>query len=223
MNIIKLYFLFVLIISSLYSVEAHPWRTASDWCHYCRTNCDSWWVGWNVRHCHWWTSTTTSSSNSYNSYDSSKTIINCPTNSTYNSIEKSCTCNNGFAPSFNNSYCIKIPENAHAVINSNTDIWLCNEWYEEVWNTCRKITTNNNESIENQEKELIKTDNNINWNIYKKETENNTESIKNINSSNNSSSKTNEYIEDETSYWFIYLLIALGWFYFYKKNKKNTN
>lgn len=31
---------------------AHPERTASDGCHYCRTNCDSWGVPWNARHCH---------------------------------------------------------------------------------------------------------------------------------------------------------------------------
>jgi hypothetical protein len=34
------------------SVFAHPGRTASDGCHYCRTNCDSWGVSWNQRHCH---------------------------------------------------------------------------------------------------------------------------------------------------------------------------
>lgn len=33
-------------------VNAHPGRTASDGCHYCRTNCDSWGVAWNERHCH---------------------------------------------------------------------------------------------------------------------------------------------------------------------------
>jgi hypothetical protein len=31
---------------------AHPGRTASDGCHYCRTNCDKWGVAWNERHCH---------------------------------------------------------------------------------------------------------------------------------------------------------------------------
>ncbi len=33
-------------------VFAHPGRTASDGCHYCRTNCDKWGVTWNARHCH---------------------------------------------------------------------------------------------------------------------------------------------------------------------------
>jgi micrococcal nuclease len=32
-------------------VSAHPGRTASDGCHYCRSNCDSWGVAWNERHC----------------------------------------------------------------------------------------------------------------------------------------------------------------------------
>lgn len=33
-------------------VSGHPGRTASDGCHYCRTNCDKWGVPWNKRHCH---------------------------------------------------------------------------------------------------------------------------------------------------------------------------
>jgi len=33
-------------------VFAHPGRTASDGCHYCRTNCDKWGEVWNARHCH---------------------------------------------------------------------------------------------------------------------------------------------------------------------------
>ena len=31
---------------------AHPGNTASDGCHYCRTNCTNWGVPWNQRHCH---------------------------------------------------------------------------------------------------------------------------------------------------------------------------
>jgi len=31
---------------------AHPSRTASDGCHYCRTRCDYWGEIWNTRHCH---------------------------------------------------------------------------------------------------------------------------------------------------------------------------
>ncbi len=34
------------------TASAHPGRTAADGCHYCRTNCDSWGVPWNERHCH---------------------------------------------------------------------------------------------------------------------------------------------------------------------------
>ena len=46
---------FTLLFTSLIltsQVFAHPGRTASDGCHYCRTNCDKWGVPWNVRHCH---------------------------------------------------------------------------------------------------------------------------------------------------------------------------
>ncbi|MGH9879188.1 MAG: hypothetical protein ACRD5H_16280 [Nitrososphaerales archaeon] len=41
--------LFLFIVSP---AEAHPGRTAADGCHYCRTNCDSWGVPSNDRHCH---------------------------------------------------------------------------------------------------------------------------------------------------------------------------
>lgn len=33
-------------------LSAHPGRTASDGCHYCRTNCDKWDVPKGERHCH---------------------------------------------------------------------------------------------------------------------------------------------------------------------------
>lgn len=42
----------ILLLTSISSASAHPGRTASDGCHYCRTNCDSWGVPWNERHCH---------------------------------------------------------------------------------------------------------------------------------------------------------------------------
>lgn len=35
------------------AVYAHPGRTASDGCHYCRTNCDRWGVPEGQRHCHY--------------------------------------------------------------------------------------------------------------------------------------------------------------------------
>ena len=33
-------------------VSAHPGGLASDGCHYCQTNCSSWGVRVNARHCH---------------------------------------------------------------------------------------------------------------------------------------------------------------------------
>ena len=46
----KLLTLILLIVTQ--ASLAHPGRTASDGCHYCRTNCGSWGVPWNERHCH---------------------------------------------------------------------------------------------------------------------------------------------------------------------------
>lgn len=42
------------LVASLFSLNAiaHPGRTASDGCHYCRTNCAKWGVEHGVRHCH---------------------------------------------------------------------------------------------------------------------------------------------------------------------------
>lgn len=44
--------LLVLALSSTLA-QAHPGRTANDGCHYCRTNCSSWGVPKNQRHCHY--------------------------------------------------------------------------------------------------------------------------------------------------------------------------
>ena len=71
------------------------------------------------------------SSNSYNSYSANT----CPPHSTYSYSQKSCICDNGYAPSLNLKYCVKIPEHAH-VVNSKTDVWLCDDGYEEKNNSC---------------------------------------------------------------------------------------
>ena len=42
----------VLIAMAAMEAAAHPGRTASDGCHYCRTNCDRWNVEANQRHFH---------------------------------------------------------------------------------------------------------------------------------------------------------------------------
>lgn len=44
----------ILLVGIAFSSKAlaHPGNTASDGCHYCRTNCDKWGVTWNERHCH---------------------------------------------------------------------------------------------------------------------------------------------------------------------------
>jgi len=47
-------------------------------------------------------------------------------------------CDEGYVLSFNKKHCVKIPENAHAV-DSPTDLWLCNDGYKEINNTCVPI------------------------------------------------------------------------------------
>lgn len=46
------YSLLIILLVVTSTAFSHPGRTASDGCHYCRTNCDKWGVPWNVRHCH---------------------------------------------------------------------------------------------------------------------------------------------------------------------------
>lgn len=48
----KAILLILVIIGFSSNIEAHPGRTASDGCHYCRTRCDYWGVPWDTRHCH---------------------------------------------------------------------------------------------------------------------------------------------------------------------------
>lgn len=55
--------IFLLTLVSVAPASAHPGRTASDGCHYCRTNCDSWGVAWNERHCHGGSTLGTASNN----------------------------------------------------------------------------------------------------------------------------------------------------------------
>lgn len=47
--------LVILVIFTFFKVDlvlAHPGKTASDGCHYCRTNCDKWGYTEDTRHCH---------------------------------------------------------------------------------------------------------------------------------------------------------------------------
>lgn len=49
---IFLYFTVILVLIAPLFGLAHPGRTASDGCHYCRTNCSSYGEEYNERHCH---------------------------------------------------------------------------------------------------------------------------------------------------------------------------
>lgn len=69
---------------------------------------------------------------------------NITTNETTNTTKiKEVECDNNFTLSLNKEYCIEIPTNAHAVI-SKTDVWLCDDGYKEVKNSCVKVDIDNN-------------------------------------------------------------------------------
>jgi len=61
-------------------------------------------------------------------------------------------CDNGFAPSLSGKRCVKIPKNAHAVV-STQDVWLCDEGYNEIRNTCVKITAEPENTVYTDTKE----------------------------------------------------------------------
>lgn len=135
--------LFFILTFDIYNVTfAHPGNTASDGCHYCRTNCDRWGVPWNARHCHGGYSAPVTRA---------YTEPSCPANASYDSVSKGCVCNTGYATSLNKSYCVKIPANAH-VVSSTTDVWECDYGYSESGDIC--IKNQQRTTIDNGKKEI---------------------------------------------------------------------
>jgi len=59
-------------------------------------------------------------------------------------------CDAGYVSSFDKKYCVKIPENAHAV-NSLTDLWLCNDGYKEINNACLIVSQEQKTTISTSE------------------------------------------------------------------------
>lgn len=102
---IKIAFLFIILFGGIFVFSlptlAHPGNTASDGCHYCRTNCGYWGVAWNQRHCHGGGSYSppsyTPPSYDYPSYTPS--IPDCPYMSSYDSLSRSCKCYSGYVAS----------------------------------------------------------------------------------------------------------------------------
>lgn len=73
-SVVIVILLIVIGLTNPLTLNAHPGRTASDGCHYCRTNCDSWGVGWDVRHCHGGYTPPPSNTDYTSSYDSSDNL-----------------------------------------------------------------------------------------------------------------------------------------------------
>jgi len=68
--------------------------------------------------------------------------------------QKSLSCKNDLTLSFKKDKCIKVPENAH-IVDSPTDLWLCNDGYKETGNKCVLIDNLNQQ--QNQSQEQVKT------------------------------------------------------------------
>jgi len=126
MKSIRIIFLVALITTLTFVLSnaafAHPGRTASDGCHYCRTNCSSWGVPYGARHCHrskgipqpdypirshrgspGWTEPWSDYLNpnfdsgySYPSLRDYSSTPSCPLFSSYNSLTSSCECSYGY-------------------------------------------------------------------------------------------------------------------------------
>ena len=50
--ILGLLFILTFLIFTAPNITAHPGNTASDGCHFCRTNCEKWGYTYNTRHGH---------------------------------------------------------------------------------------------------------------------------------------------------------------------------
>jgi len=147
----------LLVVGSLSVASAHPGRTAADGCHYCRTNCDSWWEEWNVRHCHGGSSepvntNTTSTTNTYNTYTPTTTtqqappkpVVQCPSNS-HDAGDGTCTCEIGYKSTISGEAC-EIDHQYECnqkyrwtTYNATQDKCLCASWYELKGSECVAI------------------------------------------------------------------------------------
>ncbi len=114
--------LFALSATLLFSQTtiAHPGNTASDGCHYCRTNCSSWGYTYGARHCHGGGSSYTPSYSlpSY-SAPSVPSTPSCPFNSYYSYLDSACTCNFGYINI--NGFCKNADIYCHDELGYNSD------------------------------------------------------------------------------------------------------
>jgi hypothetical protein len=155
--------LFIFIMGSFLPILtlAHPGRTDSSGCHTCRTNCAKWGLSTGEYHCHQAKITapqpvapikshkndtgvgytTPAPEYAVPKQEVKKIVIPKTTTKTTPENIKTPKCTSDAALSLDKKYCVKIPANAHAV-NSKTDVWLCNDYYKEVGNSCIKIINN---------------------------------------------------------------------------------
>ena len=84
-----------------------------------------------------------------------------PTNNNLASIQPK-TCKEGQTLTLDKQKCVSIPVNSHPTLNSNKDIWKCNDGYKELGSSCiasliQKQTTSTPENISVESKSQDKT------------------------------------------------------------------
>jgi len=89
-----------------------------------------------------------SSSSDYSDYSEPEAdpSEDCPSHSTYSYTSEECLCDDGYTFSLSGVACVEIPEHAHAA-NNDTDVWICDDGYEEVGNECVFIEIEEEEEV----------------------------------------------------------------------------
>lgn len=134
-------FLFFSLIFLPKNIFAHPGNTASDGCHYCRTNCDSWGVPWNERHCH----------GGYSGASKYQAPPSCPSMSSYNSISGQCECYSGYVASGNS--CISTDQackNKYGYNSQSDYSGKCECRYGYTWNSSGTSCIDEDQACQNQ-------------------------------------------------------------------------
>jgi len=100
--------------------------------------------------------------------DTPNVIANIPIDIPTDNPTEDIKCADGLVLSPRKNVCIKVPENAH-IVNSPTDLWLCNDGYKETGNKC--VLIDNSNLQQNQNQEQVKANDNSqepSKNIFKK-------------------------------------------------------
>lgn len=138
----------ILLVSIIFSsvASAHPGNTASDGCHYCRTNCSKWGEVQDARHCHGGSTTTTYAPNTTYvapSYSKEYNGVTYYSESAYNAAVNEYK--------FQNEHKDNIKETFQSILNRPPT----NEEIEEWFNYSRNLTAISNALLATEEYQEI--------------------------------------------------------------------